>query len=101
MVISIACSSETWRRMAGMVGLPASREARQRRSPAMSWKRPLAQRAHQHRLYYSVGGDGGGQFGQLLLIHMGAGLEGVVIDLIEGNLAGLAAFSLDGGGSGS
>jgi hypothetical protein len=37
MVISIACSSETWRRMAGMVGLPASAEARQRRSPAMSW----------------------------------------------------------------
>ena len=41
-VISIACSSETWRRMAGTVVLPAICEARQRRSPAMSWNRPLA-----------------------------------------------------------
>ena len=30
MVISIACSSETWRRMAGMVAFLASSEARQR-----------------------------------------------------------------------
>ena len=42
MVISIACSSETWRRIAGIVFLPANSEARQRRSPAISWKRPLA-----------------------------------------------------------
>jgi len=42
MVISIACSSDTWRRIAGMVVFPACCEARQRRSPAINWKRPLA-----------------------------------------------------------
>ena len=42
MVISIACSSDTWRRIAGIVFFPASCEARQRRSPAISWNRPFA-----------------------------------------------------------
>ena len=42
MVISKACSSETWRTMAGMVVLPAAWDARQRRSPMMSWYRPPA-----------------------------------------------------------
>ncbi len=68
MVISIACSSETWRKMAGIVLLPASVEARQRRSPAINWKRPLAERAHQYRLHHAICGDGRSQLGQLLLL---------------------------------
>jgi len=36
MVISAACSSETRRRMAGIFSLPASFDARQRRSPTTS-----------------------------------------------------------------
>ena len=36
----------------------------------MSWKRPLAMRANQDRLDNAVGGDGGGQFGELFFIHL-------------------------------
>ena len=58
------------------------------------------QRPHQHGLDHAVGNDRGGQLSQLLLVHVGTGLEGIAIDLIEGNLAGLAAFCI-GGGNGS
>jgi len=37
-------------------------------------------------------GNGGGQLRQLLLVHLGAGLKGVRVDLVDGNLARLAAF---------
>src|SRR5208282_4887601 len=51
---------------------------------------------HQNRLHHTVGGDGRGQLGQLILIHMGTGLEGIAVDLIQGKFARLASFGVSG-----
>jgi hypothetical protein len=57
-------------------------------------------RADKNRLHHAIGDDRRGQLGQLLLIHHGAGLKGVAVDLVDGNLARLAPFGLGGGGLG-
>jgi hypothetical protein len=55
----------------------------------------------EDRLDDAVGDDGGGQLGKLIFIDLRTGLEGVAVNLAEGNFAWLAAFSLDGNGGGS
>ena len=57
-------------------------------------KAAVGQRANQHGLHDAVGGNGGSQFRQLLFVDLGARLERIGINLIERNLAGLAALWL-------
>ncbi len=54
----------------------------------------------QDGLHHPVGGDGGGKLLQLLVIDVGAGLERVAIDLVDGDLARFAAGLLLGGSRG-
>ena len=79
MVISIACSSETDRTIAGIVGFPARWEASQRRSPAINWKRSPGQRSHKDRLHDSGRRDRGSQLLQLLLVEASSRLEGIAL----------------------
>ena len=60
----------------------------------------VGERAHQHGLHDSIGGDGGSQLSQLLFVHMGAGLEGIAVNLVERHVAGLAPFCVGGSGRG-
>ena len=48
-------------------------------------------RPYQDGLHDAVGGDGGGELGELRLVELGAGLEGVAVDLIDRDFARLAA----------
>ena len=49
-----------------------------------------ASRLHDNRLDDSGGGDGLGQLGELGFVEVGAGLEGVAVDLLEGDFQRLA-----------
>ena len=55
-------------------------------------------RADQDGLNDSIGRNGGGQLSQLLLVDLGARLEGVAVDLVKGDLARLSAFGVGCGG---
>ena len=104
MVISIACSLETWRTMAGTVALPARWEASQRRSPVMSWKRP-AMLADGDGLNDAGDLDGFGELVEGGFVEVGAGLVGIAVDQLDGDARGrcrrrAAAGRRPGSGSG-
>jgi hypothetical protein len=92
MVISIACSSDTWRKIAGMVVLPACCEPASLASNEL--KPAVRLRPHEDRLDHSIGGNGSRKFGQLLFVDVPSRLKRVAIDVIARNLARPATLSL-------
>ena len=79
-----------------MVGLPASCEARQRRSPAMSWKRPLASGRTRTGCTTPLAVMEAASSANCSSLTLERVWKGLRIDLVEGNLAGLAAFGFGG-----
>ena len=68
-------------------GCPAIFDARQRRSPAISWNRPSSMRPEQDRLEDAVLADGRGELIERRLVEREARLLGVGLDAIDGHHA--------------
>ena len=81
--ISSAVSSSISSMSAGIVSSPACRDARQRRSPAMSWYGVRSERPDEDRLEDAVLADRGGQLVERRLVEDQPRLLGVRLDVVD------------------